>query len=307
MSAYNYVNLHLEHVRPDRESQQVRGYTGLRDGYSQIGVNLRHAFGEEHRLELHLFTPVDLANMKVQDTFAHDADTPQYEAFWKASFGEIQAGYIYLPYYNAIASTTDHFTSYYTGFATYSAFRVGDSAAYISPNFYGLTLGASITKDQGYDGDNLITTSLSWKNKSTTISVAQQDLQGTQDTKVWGASLTHRFDDALLLGIKTEVFDSEIQAGYGNDGDRSTGVFASYDTGKHTLKAMLANTDNYGETSYSLGWDYRYNDVATFYAEYYSEQETAAITAEGAGSEVFDSSISGGNASVIGIALYYEW
>ncbi|MEJ2612799.1 MAG: hypothetical protein P8179_22750, partial [Candidatus Thiodiazotropha sp.] len=123
VSAYANLYIHAEYVEPDKVAAQVKKYTGLRDANSQIGINFEHELSDNQKVCFHLFTPVDLANLEFQDTWDHDADAPQYEIYWTAPFGELKAGYLYLPYYDAIASVVDHFSSYYTGFATYSAFR----------------------------------------------------------------------------------------------------------------------------------------------------------------------------------------
>jgi hypothetical protein len=41
---------------------------------------------------------------------------------------------------------------------------------------------------------------------------------------------------------------------------------------------MIADVDNYGEQIIHLGFDHQYRDDLKFFAEYYSEEETAAIT-----------------------------
>jgi hypothetical protein len=87
----------------------------------------------------------------------------------------------------------------------------------------------------------------------------------------------------------------------------SYAAFVSYDYGKETFKAMLADTDNYGGVSYTLGWDYRYSDTVKYFVEYYAEEETSAITAERAGSEVFDTDASGGCALAAGVSLDFAW
>jgi hypothetical protein len=53
--------------------------------------------------------------------------------------------------------------------------------------------------------------------------------------------------------------------------------------------------------------DYRYSDTVKFFVEYYAEEETAAITAERAGSEVFDRDASGGSARAAGVSLNLAW
>ncbi|MEJ2395482.1 MAG: hypothetical protein P8Z77_12050 [Candidatus Thiodiazotropha sp.] len=127
------------------------------------------------------------------------------------------------------------------------------------------------------------------------------------NTRLWGISANHKPIDGLFIGIKTEVFDTDNSGGYGGDGDRSTAAFVSYDHGKQTFKAMLADTDNYGGVSYTLGWDYRYSDTVKYFVEYYAEEETSAITAERAGSEVFDTDASGGRALAAGVSLNFAW
>ena len=42
---------------------------------------------------------------------------------------------MWMPYYNAIAYPVDMFSSYYSGFATYTTFRQGDTISYYTPSF----------------------------------------------------------------------------------------------------------------------------------------------------------------------------
>ncbi len=307
VSAYANLNIHAEYVEPDKETAQVKKYTGLRDAYSKIGINVEHEFSDKQKVSFHLFTPVDLANLKFQDAWDHSADTPQYEIYWAAPLGEVKAGYLYLPYYDAIASVVDRFSSYYSGFATYSYYRTKKSLVYASPSLNGFNIGASVSENQGLDGDNLLTLALKWANDKTSVALGLQDKQGLLNTRIWGISVSHKPIDGLYIGIKSEVFDTDNSVGYGSDGDSSTAAFVSYDYSKQTFKAMLADTDNYGGVSYSLGWDYRYSDTLKFFVEYYAEEETAAITAERAGLEVFDRNASGGSALAAGLSLNYAW
>ncbi len=305
--AYANLNIHSEYVEPDNETAQVKQYTGLRDAYSKIGINFEQEIFDNQKVRFHLFAPVDLANLEFQDTWDHDADAPEYEIYWTMPIGELKAGYLYLPYYDSIASVVDRFSSYYTGFATYSAFRTKKSLVYMSPSFNGFNLGTSVSANQGLDDDNLLTLTLNWKNDKSSVSLGLQDQQGFLNTRVWGVSASHQPIDGLFIGIKTEVFNTDNSGGYGGNGDRSTAAFVSYDYGKQTFKAMLADTDNYGGVSYTLGWDYRYSDTVKYFVEYYTEEKTAAITAERAGLEVFDTAASGGSALVAGVSLNFAW
>jgi hypothetical protein len=51
----------------------------------------------------------------------------------------------------------------------------------------------------------------------------------------------------------------------------------------------------------------RYSDTVKYFVEYYAEEETAAITVERAGSEVFDTDASGGSAQAAGVSLNLAW
>jgi len=89
----------------------------------------------------------------------------------------------------------------------------------------------------------------------------------------------------LFIGAKYELYDSDIDDGYGEDGDTAANLYAAYTFGKNTVKAMIADVDHYGETVFHTGVDHQYNDDLKFFVEYYSEQETAAITTKRGGLE----------------------
>ncbi len=96
---------------------------------------------------------------------------------------------------------------------------------------------------------------------------------------------------------------SSYYTGYATYSAFNTKKSLAYDYGKQSSLAMLADTDNYGEVSYTPGWDHHYSDSVKFFEQYYAEEDTSAIAAEFAGSEVFETDASGGRAVAAGVNL----
>jgi hypothetical protein len=175
------------------------------------------------------------------------------------------------------------FSSYYSGFATYTTFRKGDTIAYYTPSFAGLSAAAAYSDENGAaenngTPDDRWQATVSYNIGDLTLSGGLDDLGGANDSKIWGASLMWQATEALFIGAKYEEQDSDIDSGYGADGDAAMNLYAGYTVGKNTFKAMIADVDNYGEQIIHLGFDHQYRDDLKFFAEYYSEEETAAIT-----------------------------
>ena len=107
----------------------------------------------------------------------------------------------------------------------------------------------------------------------------------------------------LYLAAKHETFDTgnTTPDQFGTDGNRALNLFAGYTLGKNTFKLMLARVENYGENIVHLGIDHQFKDDLKFFAEYYHEQETAAITQERGGLDGFDSAVSGGRVFATGL------
>jgi predicted porin len=299
---YGSVRVHGESVHPDKEvgPNAFDSYAGWRDAYSRIGFNAEHAFGDTTayaKLEL----PLDIPNKAVQDPWNQDEDIRIGKLGLKGGFGDVAVGQMWMPYYNAIAYPVDMFSSYYSGFATYTTFRKGDTVAYYTPKWGGFSLGAAYSADNGNNDDDRWQGTVSYSVNGLTLAGGVDALGGDDDSNIWGASVAWQATDALYVGAKYEVFDSDANSGYGEDGDAATNLYAGYTVGKNTFKGMVADVEKYGETIFHLGWDYQYRPDLKFFVEYYSEEETAAITAKhgGLGDECWD--CSGGYAAVAGL------
>ena len=70
--------------------------------------------------------------------------------------------------------------------------------------------------------------------------------------------------------------------------------------GSRLLKLMLADVESYGEAVIHAGIDHQYNDNLTLFAEFYQEQETAALTCKQCGLDGFDAAAGGGKVIAVG-------
>jgi predicted porin len=122
---YGSLRLQYEAVDPDGASS----YTGFRDAYSRIGFNANAPLAQGMNAFAQLELPLDLANGAVQDPYDNDEDIRIARIGVDTGFGTFIYGQDWMPYYNAIAFPVDMFSSYYSGFATFTAFRLGESPA----------------------------------------------------------------------------------------------------------------------------------------------------------------------------------
>jgi predicted porin len=306
ISFYGSLRIQGEYVSPDNEAA-LESYTGFRDAYSRIGVNFEHAFNDAVTGYARLELPLDIANLAVQDPWDQDEDIRIGKVGLKGKFGDIAVGQMWLPYYNAIAYPVDMFSSYYSGFATYTSFRKGDTVTYYSPTFNGFGFGAAFSKDNGWTvEDDRIQATISYKLDNLTLAGGLDDLGGDDDVRIWGASAAWQATDQIYIGAKVERFESDIPSGYGVDGDIAANLYGGYTMGKHTFKGMIAQVDNYGETIAHLGYDFQYNKDLKFFAEYYYEEETAAITTERGGAAETCWTCSGGNVFAVGLRFDFS-
>jgi predicted porin len=282
----------------------------LRDAYSRIGFKASHDFGNDITAYGHLELPLDVANLAVQDPWDQDEDIRIGKLGVKGGFGDLAIGQMWLPYYNAIAYPVDMFSSYYSGFATFTSFRKGDTITYYTPSFAGLSAAAAYSDKKGAarnsgNPDNRWQATVSYNTGDLTLSGGLDDLGGADDLKIWGASVMWQATDALFISAKYEQHDSDIDSGYGADGDAAMNLYAGYTVGKNTFKAMFADVDNYGENIVHLGLDHQYREDLKFFVEYYSEQDTAAITTKRGGKADTCWACDGGH--VVAAGLRYDF
>jgi len=278
---YGSLRLQAEAVRPDDNAME--DYNGLRDAYSRLGIKVQHKINETGTIYAKFEIPLDLPNKKIQGAWNHDEEFRIAELGLKGTYGDIRIGKAWIPYYNAIAAPVDMFSSYYSGFASYSSLRLNDSLIYSSPEINGFSAAFAISKKNGalktngkHANRNQIT--MTYKQNNLQLSLGYDNLGGQQQIKLWGASATWQATPKLYIAFKYETHKSNISQGYGADNDKAINLYTGYSKGKNTFKAMLAKVDNYGDNVFHLGWDYQYRKDLRFFTEYYYEESSAVIT-----------------------------
>ncbi len=277
-------------LRIQYEAAEPKGfssYDGFRDAYSRIGFRANAPIADDISAFAQLEVPLDLANGKIQDPFnTADEDVRIGKLGLNTNFGTFAYGRDWLPYYNAIAYPVDMFSSFQSGFATYTTFRESNSLMYYSPDFNGLSFAGSYSNNAGYgdaDGspDDRYQLTGSYSVADTTVSLGVDNPDGASNTRFYGLSLMHGMGP-WYIGGKVEIVDSDQDAGaFGDDGDVAFNLFASYSVGQHTFKGMYANVENYGEDVFHLGYDFQYNKSLMLFGEYYYEEKgTGAIPVE---------------------------
>jgi hypothetical protein len=301
---YGSLRLQVEYVEPDNESDNFNSYVAPRDAFSRVGLKIVHSFTNEWSALLQVEVALDLANLAIQSPWEQDEDLRIFKLNISGPLGMLSYGRGWLAYYNQIAYPVDYFSSYYSGFATFTTLRLDDILYYASPTFNGMQFSVATSKDNGSTGENRNQYTVSYTNDMLTLAAGVDDLGGGDNTKILGLSASYN-KSSWYLAAKYERFDSDIAGhGWAADGTESVNALVQYTAGKHTLRMMLANTDNYGEFVLHTAWDYHYNKNTTLFFEYYQEQETAAIadarqtTSSGSNSDPADS---GGRSLLVGI------
>ncbi|MBK1691731.1 porin [Ectothiorhodospira mobilis] len=312
---YGSARVQVESVSPDKD-EVLDSYTGVRDAYSRIGFNADYALTDGLTLIGKLELPMDLANKKIQDPWDQDVgeedgqsrDVRVAKIGVQGDIGTLTVGQMWMPYYNAIAYPVDMFSTYYSGFATQTVFRRQDTIAYYSPDMNGFSVGFAWSADNGAedgngDEDDRLQLTGSYSFGDTTLAVGMDELGGQHDEQSIGLSARHTMGD-LYLGAKYERYYNDApdaDASFFKDGDTAMNLYAGYTLGKNTFKVMLADVDTYGENIYHLGYDYQMTSDLKLFAEYYSEEETAAITTERGGLEETAWAADGGQVFAAGV------
>jgi len=284
-----YSSLRVAGEAVDQDGAGSDDYTAFRDAYSRIGFKADHQFNDAVTGYAQFELPIDVPNKAIQDPFNQGEDIRIAKIGVKGGLGDLAVGQMWMPYYNAIAYPVDMFSSYYSGFATFTSFRLGDTVTYYTPSWNGFSAAAAYSDENGSadssgNPDDRLQGTLSYSTGGLTVSGGIDDFGGVNDTQLLGASVMWQATDALFLGAKYEEFNSDKNTGtYGDDGDSAANLYAGYTIGKNTLKAMIASVDNYGDDILHLGVDHQYSKDLKFFVEYYSEDEAAAITDKRAG------------------------
>ena len=282
---YGSLRMQAERVNPDRRDR-VAAYTSLRDAYSRLGVKIDYPLDATLALLGHLEMPVDSANFRLRDPYDQQERLRIARIGLRGRAGAISYGQQWMPYYNAIAAPVDMFSSYYSGFATYTVFRVARTIAYETPQLHGFSMAAAYA---GSSANSVSTSRIAARRWQATASYTGGDTRiaagiddrgnaGYGNNRLYGLSASHRLD-TLYLAMKAELFDTGNRrpGAFSSDGNRAITLFGSYVAGKSTLKLMLAKVEHYGGNIVHLGLDYALADKHTLFAEVYREEETAAL------------------------------
>ena len=312
---YGSLRTQVESVRPDRQDR-LDSYTSVRDAYSRVGFKSDYALNSKLGLTGQLELPIDTGNLRLRDPYDQgDSTRPNGQRLriaqlgLRSDFGSFAYGQQWMPYYNAIAAPVDMFSSYYTGFATYTVFRVAETLSYSSPEIKGFAFAAAYAEAGGNRRSTSRIDARRWQVAATYTFGDTRIAAGVDDrgdagygrNRLVGLSASHKTGNAYLA-IKYEVFDTgnRQQGSFSTDGNHAINLFGSYVLEKNTIKLMLAKVDNYGDIIVHLGIDHALQDNLKVFAEYYREGETAALTPRRGGLNDFDARIGGGHAIAVG-------
>jgi predicted porin len=296
---YGSFRLQAEQVSPDQESAALDDYFGFRDAYSRIGGVISGQPTEGLTASIKLEIPLDLANGDNSGPYNQDEDERIFKAQLDGNFGSLWIGKGWLPYYNAIAYPVDYFSSYYSGFATYTSFRKKDTLYYATPAMGDWSAAFAYSKENGNNDDDRYQAAVTYSKDGLTLSAAADHLGGNDDSTIAGLAAGYT-TGPWYIGAKVEHFISDKDSGYGEDGSIAANILAQYTQGSNVYRAMLAQVDNYGETVFHLGWDHHYTDSLRIFTEYYYEQEQAAISPERDSTKINWIDSHGGSAFLIG-------
>jgi predicted porin len=127
---YGSVRVQLEYVEPDNEAGNFDDYVDLRDAYSRVGLKVHHTFSQQWSALFQLEAPLDVANVDIHGPWDQDEDLRIFKLNLSTPAGDFSYGRGWMPYYNNIAYPVDYFSSYYSGFATFTTFRLDDTLSY---------------------------------------------------------------------------------------------------------------------------------------------------------------------------------
>lgn len=316
ITPYASLRMQAESVHPD-SGATYDGYESLRDAYSRFGLKGHYNINRNAALFAQVELPFDSANFAIRDPYDQGGSGRSHGERFRLAYvgarshlGTLTFGQQWMPYYNAIAAPVDMFSSYYSGFATYTVFRVRETLAYVSPTWNGFSFSAGYATHDGNKkstsriDDHRIQATASYTHGDTTVALGVDD-RGHEESKknrIYGGSLSHRYGKAYF-GAKYEYFDTDNQTSneFSSDGNRAVNLFASYTFGKNTAKLMLANVENYGDNIVHLGLDHQLTKQLKLFAEYYYEENSAAMTKRRRGMEDIDWAGNGGQVFMVGV------
>lgn len=274
---YGSLRIGVEAVDPDNNPGNFDDYVAFRDAYSRVGVKLTQSINDDWSVMLQGEVPLDLANVDMHSPYDDRDNVRIAKVQLNSPFGTVWYGRGWLAFYNYIAYPVDFFSSYYSGWATFTTFRRENTLYYATPSWNGLQLAFASTDDNGTSDNKRNQYVLSYANDGLSLAGGLDDTQ--EDYKIWGVAGSYT-TGPWYLAAKYEELDYSVPSVY--DGDSVVNLLVQYAIdGKNTVRGMVAEVGwDYGDTVLHLGWDHQYNDDLKFFVEYYQEETTAAISDE---------------------------
>ena len=306
MGFYGSLRLGYESVQPDKEGPLLNDYTGFRDAYSRVGFKASTPLNDDITASIKYEVPLDLANgrFSTPDDPSEDVRVAKFEL--SGDWGSVWVGQDWLPYYNAIAYKVDSFDSYYSGFATFAAFRRGDTIAFNVP-VAGLNVSGAYSEgnQSGSSVEHRTQLAVTKDIGKWSLAAAVDQIDQALDVTYYGLAASYT-TGPWYVGAKYETVSSDKNtSGFNEDGSAMYNVLVGYTSGLHLYQATVAQADGFGESIFHAGWRYQFHPKTRVFVEYYSEEETAAIAPERKSTlgtdAAFVGSASGGQAITVGI------
>ena len=175
-------------------------------------------------------------------------------------FGAVLLGQTWTPYYNTVDKTdimdlTGIGNSYYIGPG-----RIGNVAAYVTPNFSGITATAAIIMDgaAGEDGVDIYNISVDYANGPLEAGVSYLSNEAA-DADMWGIGAKYKMDGFALVAQYEDA-----------DDDDSWAVGGEAYFGNNTVKAVYGSADVGGADNdvFSIGVKHNMSKRTFVYAGY---------------------------------------
>ncbi len=250
-------------------ARNTDNYDGLRDAYTRFGAKAIYDINDKWSILGQVEVPYDLANKELQSPWDASEDHRIAKLQISSPLGTVWYGRGWLAFYNYITYPVDYFSSYYSGWQTYTSFRKSQTVYYSSPTFAGFKFDYANTDDDDNDRNQYV---LSYSSAGLRLAIARDNYDGAT---IDGASVSYT-SGPWYLAVKYEEQDRE----HASDRDTIAGLVQYAIDEKNTLRGYLADGEGVGEEVFQLGFDHQYNDVTKFFVEYYSENGAAAVNAD---------------------------
>mgnify|MGYP001555032520 CR=1 FL=1 len=146
---YGLLRLGLEAVSPDNNAGNFDDYIGFRDAYSRIGLKVTEKLNDSTTAMFQVESPIDLANQGGHSPWSEQDTMRIFKLQLSGDWGTVWYGRGWMAYYNYIAYPVDYFSTYYSGWATYTTFRRENTLYYSTPSIAGFQLALASTDDNG--------------------------------------------------------------------------------------------------------------------------------------------------------------